>query len=118
MSLWTSIGTAISNGWNHVKSWIAPEVAGGQALASELGDEIDRIGPQLIFDTVSAAIATAASGGNLATGALITAVANSAIQTLKAQGKQQVTAAVFGASAAALLKMNATANAQGITTQS
>lgn len=115
MSLWKKIETALSSGYAHVKSWIAPEVDAAEELYDELKSEAERIGPQLIYDACAAALASVSGGSIMNTGTLIRVAADVAINKLKAEGKQDVTAAVFGSVAAALLKMHSTAAAQGLT---
>lgn len=113
MSLWNKIEDAFTAGWEALKDWIAPEVDAAEELLKELGSEVMRIGPQLIYDAAAAALATVASSG-LPTGKLISQAADVAIDKLKTEGKTEITAAVFGAVSAALLKLHASAEAAGI----
>lgn len=113
MSLWTKIEAALTGGWTSVKTWVAPEVDAAKAALSELEAEIERNGPQLVYDVCVAAL-TALGTPGIQTGTLIKAAADSAIGTLKAEGKTDITAMVYGTISAALLKMHDTASQAGV----
>ena len=113
MSLWTKIGAALSSGYTHIKTWVAPEVDAAEAALSELKAEVAKNGPQLVYDVCVAALSTVAAPG-MTTGELIHAAANAAITVLKAEGLSDITATAYGTVAAALLKMHDSASKAGI----
>src|SRR5690348_7201776 len=115
MSLWTKLAALSASALLSVKSWVAPEVDAAKAALDELGHEIEKNGPQLVYDVCVAALETVGTPG-LPTGKLITAAADVAIEKLKAEGKADITAMVFGSISAALLKLHASAAQAGTQT--
>lgn len=93
------------------RSWIKPEKEAFIAAGSLVISEVQRIGPEIIEQVALAAAQRFLAGGGL-TGAIISAAAEDAIETLKTKGKEGITATVYAAVSAFVLQLQAEGQAQ------
>lgn len=106
MNVMKQIAEFFDNLFDTLSGWFNAESKAFLAGARKVEDEIERIGPEMFYEAVNAGLASIADAKGVTGGVIINA-ADVAIDTLKAQGKTKVTAAVISAVATALTELNA-----------